>query len=51
MLARVALFACLTWCVSGDAQAQKFPSRAITYVVPLAAGSTTDVAARLIASA
>jgi tripartite-type tricarboxylate transporter receptor subunit TctC len=33
----------------GDLQAQKFPGRAITYVVPLAAGSTTDVAARLIA--
>jgi tripartite-type tricarboxylate transporter receptor subunit TctC len=31
------------------AQAQKFPSRSITYVVPLAAGSTTDVAARMIA--
>jgi tripartite-type tricarboxylate transporter receptor subunit TctC len=28
---------------------QGFPSRPITYVVPLAAGSTTDVAARLIA--
>src|SRR5688572_1384611 len=48
-LARVALFSCLAWCVSGEARAQKFPSRAITYVVPLAAGSTTDVAARLIA--
>src|SRR5690349_21067554 len=32
-----------------NAQAQKFPSRAITFVVPLAAGSTTDTAARLIA--
>ena len=33
----------------GHAQPHKFPSRPITYVVPLAAGSTTDVAARLIA--
>lgn len=31
------------------AQTSSFPSRPITYVVPLAAGSTTDVAARLIA--
>ena len=33
----------------GAADAQKFPGRTITYVVPLAAGSTTDVAARMIA--
>lgn len=31
------------------AAAQKFPSRNIQFIVPLAAGSTTDVAARLIA--
>src|SRR5882762_6831307 len=31
------------------ALAQKFPARAIQFVVPLAAGSTTDVAARMIA--
>jgi len=31
------------------AQAQRYPSRNITFVIPLAAGSTTDVAARLIA--
>src|SRR3977135_2335586 len=34
---------------AGVAQAQKFPARAIQFVVPLAAGSTTDVAARMIA--
>src|SRR3979409_822862 len=34
---------------AGAAQAQKFPARAIRFVVPLAAGSTTDVAARMIA--
>ena len=33
----------------GAAPAQKFPARAIQFVVPLAAGSTTDVAARMIA--
>src|SRR5262249_12985126 len=31
------------------AEAQKFPTGPITYIVPLAAGSTTDVAARTIA--
>ena len=34
---------------AGDLKAEKFPSKPIIYVVPLAAGSTTDVAARLIA--
>ncbi len=34
---------------AGAAEAQKFPARAIQFVVPLAAGSTTDVAARMIA--
>jgi tripartite-type tricarboxylate transporter receptor subunit TctC len=45
------LFGAITWLAASHApaQAQKFPSRAITYIVPLAAGSTTDVAARLIA--
>ena len=41
-----ALLACA---VVTAAQAQKFPTRTITFVVPLAAGSTTDTAARLIA--
>jgi tripartite-type tricarboxylate transporter receptor subunit TctC len=35
--------------LASGASAQKFPARNITLVVPLAAGSTTDVAARLIA--
>src|SRR5262245_53570348 len=43
------LAAALTYQSSTLVQAQKFPSRPLTYVVPLAAGSTTDVAARLIA--
>jgi tripartite-type tricarboxylate transporter receptor subunit TctC len=42
-----ALLALACACVA--ASAQTFPNRPITYVVPLAAGSTTDVAARLIA--
>jgi tripartite-type tricarboxylate transporter receptor subunit TctC len=49
-LALAMLLGCLAgWPGDAAAQAPKFPARAITYVVPLAAGSTTDVAARLIA--
>ena len=44
-----ATLACFALSPVDDALGQKFPSRPITYVVPLAAGSTTDVAARLIA--
>jgi tripartite-type tricarboxylate transporter receptor subunit TctC len=42
-----ALLTCAAFAAA--AQGQKFPSRTITFVVPLAAGSTTDTAARLIA--
>jgi tripartite-type tricarboxylate transporter receptor subunit TctC len=45
----IGLAATATPLSTSGAEAQKFPSRQITYVVPLAAGSTTDVAARLIA--
>jgi len=48
-LALVGLVAVAAAWPAGGLEAQKFPSRPITYVVPLAAGSTTDVAARLIA--
>src|SRR5262245_47475945 len=41
--------ALLTCAASGEAKAQTFPSRPIELVVPLAPGSTTDVAARLFA--
>jgi tripartite-type tricarboxylate transporter receptor subunit TctC len=48
LIAAAIATALATW-PAGDLAAQKFPSRPITYVVPLAAGSTTDVAARRIA--
>src|SRR5262245_31249824 len=53
ILSTLVLLGVVAWAGRPGAQpqapGQKFPSRAITYVVPLAAGSTTDVAARLIA--
>ncbi|MET0963286.1 MAG: tripartite tricarboxylate transporter substrate binding protein [Noviherbaspirillum sp.] len=47
----IAALCCAASCLSGAAQAQdKWPSRPITYVVPFAAGGTTDVLGRVIAS-
>jgi tripartite-type tricarboxylate transporter receptor subunit TctC len=46
---RINLAAALVVAMVSTASAQKFPAHNIQFIVPLAAGSTTDVAARLIA--
>lgn len=48
-LIRAGLTALITTTLAGSAAAQALQDRPITIVVPLAAGSTTDVSARLIA--
>src|SRR5262245_62762851 len=44
----VALLALTAFAAPAFAQADKWPTKPITYVVPFAAGGTTDVLARLI---
>jgi tripartite-type tricarboxylate transporter receptor subunit TctC len=46
-LVAAALFA-LAWCAAGQAQ-DRYPSHAITMIVPFAAGGSTDVIGRLVA--
>jgi tripartite-type tricarboxylate transporter receptor subunit TctC len=43
------LFLLFAWWAGGMAQAQSFPSRAVTMVVPFAAGGPVDVVARILA--
>lgn len=45
------LAALLAWAATGSAQAQDYPSKPLTIVVPFAAGSGTDQLARLVAQA
>src|SRR6185295_5045776 len=44
----VGLLGCTLICISHGTVAQTYPSRTIRYVVPFAAGGTTDILARLV---
>src|SRR5882757_6583831 len=46
---RLALCALVTFAATAPASAQTWPTRPVTVVVPFAAGSSTDTAARILA--
>ena len=51
MLAAGLACAALSWLVGGAAQAQNFPSRPVTLIVPWPAGGSTDIVMRALATA
>jgi tripartite-type tricarboxylate transporter receptor subunit TctC len=51
LLPRVSLGAWALSLVCGIAQAQQFPSRPVTLIVPFASGGTTDIGLRALAAA